>query len=65
MQKIGSFLVIIGLLSIAFGYFDRVPKILVWIYQWGDGVAWGIKIGLIVLGVLCYLAGGKKREAGA
>ena len=55
MQKIGSFLVIIGLLSIAAGYFDRVPKILMWIYQWGDVAAWSIKIGLVVLGAALFL----------
>lgn len=63
MQKVGSFLVIIGLLSIAAGYFDRVPKILVWIYQWGDVAAWSIKIGIIVLGAALYLMAGKKQTA--
>ncbi|RPE12598.1 hypothetical protein EGT74_03340 [Chitinophaga lutea] len=63
MQKIGSFLIILGLLSIVATYFDRVPKILAWIYQWGDNTAWAIKIGVIVLGVVLYLAGGKKQRA--
>ncbi|WP_423736360.1 hypothetical protein [Chitinophaga caseinilytica] len=61
MQKIGSFLVIIGLLSIAAGYFDRVPKILMWIYQWGDVVAWSIKIGLVVLGAALFLLAPRKQ----
>lgn len=63
MQKIGSFLIIIGLLAVVFNFFDRVPRILIWIYQWGNGAAWGIKIGLIVLGAVLYLAGDKKENS--
>lgn len=62
MQKIGSYLVIIGLLAIVLSLFNYVPRLLGWIYQWGEGVAWGIKIGCIVLGGLLYVLGGKKRE---
>ncbi|NSL85293.1 hypothetical protein [Chitinophaga solisilvae] len=62
MQKLGSFLVIIGLLSIVAGFFNYVPKILIWIYKWGDGAAWGIKIGLIVVGALCYMLSAKTEK---
>ncbi|MGJ1387150.1 hypothetical protein ACR782_13170 [Sphingobacterium spiritivorum] len=62
MQKIGSFMVVIGILAIILGFFNYVPKILMWIYQWGEGVAWTIKIGLIVLGGLLYLLAGKSPE---
>ena len=47
MQNIGSALAILGILAIFLDFFNRVPKVLVWIYNWGDGVAWGIKIALI------------------
>jgi hypothetical protein len=63
MKKIGSFFIIIGLLAIVLNYINRVPRLLMWIYQWGEGVAWGIKISLIVLGAILYLAG-RKRVAG-
>ncbi|MFB6454005.1 hypothetical protein ACE38W_01945 [Chitinophaga sp. Hz27] len=63
MQKIGSFFVIIGLLSIVAGFFNYVPKILIWIYNWGDAVAWGIKIGLLVFGSALYLLSAKTRNS--
>ncbi|NIG54902.1 hypothetical protein [Chitinophaga sp. Cy-1792] len=62
MQKIGSFFVIIGLLSIVAGFFNYVPKILIWIYNWGDAVAWGIKIGLLIFGSALYLLSAKTRN---
>lgn len=62
MQKIGSFMVILGLLAVVLSFFNYVPRILLWIYQWGEAVAWGIKIGLIILGGILYLAGGKKEN---
>ena len=63
MQKIGSFMVLIGLLAVVLNFFNYVPRVLIWIYQWGEGPAWGIKIGLIVLGAILYIAGGKKETA--
>jgi len=51
-------MVIVGLAAIVFGFLDRVPKILFWIYAWGEGVAWGIKIALIVAGVILFFVGG-------
>ncbi|WP_291912192.1 hypothetical protein [Chitinophaga sp. CB10] len=62
MQRIGSFLVIIGLLSIVAGFFNYVPKVLIWIYQWGEPVAWAIKIGLIVVGGVLYMMSNKSSE---
>ncbi|MBV7532138.1 hypothetical protein [Chitinophaga sp. sic0106] len=62
MQRIGSFLVIIGLLSIVAGFFNHVPKILMWIYKWGEPTAWAIKIGLIVVGAVVYLMSAKGSE---
>ena len=31
-----------------------VPKILVWIYLWGEGTAWVIKISLVAGGALLW-----------
>jgi hypothetical protein len=63
MKSIGSLMVILGLAAIVFGFMERVPRILAWIYEWGDGAAWGIKIGLIVIGgVIYYLAGRSKKD---
>lgn len=57
MKSIGSGMMIFGALATVLGFFNSVPKILRWIYNWGEGVAWAIKIGLIVVGaVLFFLA---------
>lgn len=62
MRKIGSYMVFFGLFAIVLNFIDRVPTILGWIYEWGDGVAWTIKIGLIVVGAALYFMGGSKEE---
>jgi cytochrome b561 len=62
IKKIGSFVAVLGLLAIVFGFFNRVPKILMWMYEWGEGAAWAIKIGLVVVGAALYFWGGKQEE---
>ncbi len=57
--KIGSFLCIIGLLAIVMNFFNYVPKLLIWIYKWGEGPAWGIKIALVVVGGAMWWMGSK------
>ena len=49
MKNFGSFLLLLGVLAIVLDFFNYVPKLLFWIYEWGDGVAWIIKIALIML----------------
>ena len=41
---------ILGIFAIVLNFLDRVPRLLMWIYMWGDTVAWAIKIGLVVVG---------------
>ncbi len=55
MKGIGQTMLILGILAIVLEFFGYVPKLLFWIYEWGEGVAWGIKIALIVLGGLIWL----------
>ena len=57
MKCFGSLLFILGLLAIGLNFVNAVPKVLAWIYLWGDGVAWGIKIGLVVVGAILWLLG--------
>lgn len=59
MKSIGSFLAIVGILAIVMDFFGRVPKALFWIYEWGDTVAWIIKIALVVIGGFLYFKGKK------
>ena len=63
MQNIGSTLAILGILAIFLDFFNRVPKVLAWIYNWGDGVAWGIKIAFVVVGGVLWLIGRKQEAA--
>ncbi|MBK7882706.1 MAG: hypothetical protein IPJ81_01895 [Chitinophagaceae bacterium] len=55
LEKLGSLMAIFGVLAIIMDFANYVPRILFWIYNWGDTVAWGIKIGLIVVGGILYL----------
>lgn len=50
LNSLGSLMAILGALAIVLGYLDRVPTLLMWIYNWGESTAWVIKIALIVVG---------------
>ena len=62
MKKIGGFMAVLGILAIVMNFLDRVPRLLMWIYNWGDTTAWIIKIGLVVVGGALYLLGPKEVE---
>jgi len=63
MKRIGSFLMLIGLLAIVLNFINYVPRVLIWIYQWGEGPAWAIKIALLIVGLTLYIVGSKKQDA--
>lgn len=50
LKKAGSYMALLGIFAIVLNFLDRVPTLLMWIYMWGDTVAWTIKIGLVVVG---------------
>ena len=62
MKNFGGFLALLGIAAIVMNYLDRVPRLLMWIYNWGDNVAWCIKIGLVVVGGALYFLGPKEEE---
>jgi hypothetical protein len=62
MRKIGSYMAFFGVFAIVLNFMDRVPSLLMWIYNWGDSVAWIIKIALVVIGAILYFMGGKPQE---
>ena len=62
MKKIGGYMVFFGILAIVLNFLNRVPTILMWIYNWGETVAWAIKIGLIVIGAVLYFMGKNSEE---
>lgn len=55
-------MIFFGLFAIVLNFFDRVPSILMWIYEWGEGVAWAIKIGLVVVGAVLFFLGKPETE---
>lgn len=61
MKKIGGILVFLGVFAIILNFLDRVPSVLVWIYNWGNGTAWGIMIALVVIGVILFFIPKKKK----
>ena len=61
MKSIGTLLAIFGLAAIVFGFMDMAPKLLLWIYNWGEGAAWAIKIGFVVVGVILYMIGSRQK----
>ena len=52
----------LGVLAIFLNLFNYVPKIMVWIYNWGEGVAWGIKIAFIAVGAVLWLIGHQQEK---
>lgn len=62
MKKIGSYMAIFGLFAIVMGFLDRVPKLLIWIYNWGETTAWIIKVALVVIGGILFFMGNTTTE---
>ncbi|NDV79771.1 hypothetical protein [Dysgonomonas sp. 511] len=63
LTKIGSFMAIIGAMAMVLSFLDRVPRVLFWIYLWGDTVAWIIMIAITVIGAVLWLLGKKGATA--
>lgn len=59
MKNIGSILFIYGILAIIMNFFNAVPRILLWIYNWGEGTAWLIKIAFVLVGAAIWWFAGK------
>lgn len=59
MKKIGSYLVIAGVISIILNLFNYNLRILLWIDTWGLTTAWFIRTGIILLGLVLFFAGPK------
>lgn len=51
----GPVLVLAGILSIVLYFLGLNLRILVWIDAWGPVVGWGIRLGIIALGVVFFL----------
>jgi hypothetical protein len=62
MKKIGGYLLFFGVFALVLSFLDRVPSLLVWIYNWGEAVAYVIMGGLTVVGALLYFLAPKEVE---
>ncbi|MGB4773660.1 MAG: hypothetical protein WBP45_00675 [Daejeonella sp.] len=56
MKKVGGTLMFFGVAAIVLNFINYAPRLLMWIYNWGEGPAWGIKIALVVLGAILYFS---------
>jgi len=63
MFKLGGFLFSFGILSLILNYFDREFIIFLWINLWGTKAAVGIRVGMIVLGLVLMGIGYSEFEA--
>ena len=57
MKSFVSTLFILGLLAFGLNYMNAVPKVLAWIYNWGEDTAMWIKAGVTGGGALIWLLG--------
>ncbi|MCA8975093.1 MAG: hypothetical protein KDC98_10245 [Planctomycetes bacterium] len=60
MRSFGLLLVALAIGSTVVHFMNMEMKLLMWIDTWGEGAAWGIRGGLLVLGLLLAKAGGSK-----
>ncbi len=55
MALIGVGLIVLPFVGLTIRFTD-------WIYEWGEGVAWAIKIGLVVVGAVLFFLGKPEEE---
>ena len=65
MKSIGTLLFIFGAAAIILGFMDRVPTLMQWVYNFGEGGAWAIKVGFVVIGAGLYLFAVKQQKVSA
>ncbi len=55
VSRLGIGIALLGIVSSLLKIIQLNLKILVWIDAWGSGIGWGIRLGLIGLGILLFL----------
>ncbi|GGF02555.1 hypothetical protein [Hymenobacter cavernae] len=55
MKELGLGLFLFGLVSLVLPFFGLHHMLLTWIDQWGPSVAWAIRGGITLLGLVLYL----------
>lgn len=64
MKLLGFLLLVFGVGSLVVYFMGTEVKALDWIGNWGENVAWGIRGGSALLGLLLLMAGGGKKDKG-
>ena len=62
MRSLGFILLILGVGSCIVHFMEREMTLLAWIDTWGEEVAWAIRAGFIVLGLVLIAMGKKKSD---
>ncbi len=62
MRGLGILLIVFGIGSAILPFIDMQFRLMEWIDTWGEGPAWGIRAGAIVVGVIVLMAGSKKTK---
>ena len=62
ISSAGLFLLLLGIASIIMNFIGFVPKILVWVDNWGVTAGWAIRVGITVLGTVLFLASKKMKD---
>jgi len=62
MRNIGFLLLALGIASSVIYFLDMELKWLRWINHWGENAAWGIRGGLVALGLLLFALGKPKAD---
>ncbi len=57
MRQLGFLMLFLGIGSIVLHFMEREFTWLMWIDNWGDNAAWGIRGGLVLLGAVMAFAG--------
>ncbi len=65
MKTLGMWMAILGAGSFVLNMMGREFVLISWIDNWGTTVGTGIRIGMVVIGVVLFLAGMKQEKAEA
>ena len=57
MGSLGSGLFLFGLGSMILNMLDREFILMMWVDNWGTGVGWGIRIGMMIVGAVLWFVG--------
>jgi len=62
MRFLGTIFIVVGVLSAAVYFLDMNFIFLKWIDNWGSSIAWSIRGGMVLLGLILYFAGKPSEE---